>query len=119
MCDEYNGWSNRPTWLANLHLSNDPDLYADAHTMARCAVAVAREEQGQDPDAALPADWHMGEMLEDWWEEDIIHAVLREDGDVHAALRTMALDVLLHWSAQVDWREVAEGWVADALEDAR
>ncbi len=27
MCDEYNGWSNYPTWAVALWLGNDEDLY--------------------------------------------------------------------------------------------
>jgi len=43
---EYNGWSNRETWAANLHLSNDETLYTEA-----------REVAGQDEHGDALQEW--------------------------------------------------------------
>lgn len=85
---EYNGWVNRETWCAALHLSNDPALY-DA----------ARVESYQGADA-------LAEWVTDMGTGGCIHEIKMDDGTINELLIAMMADVGSLW--RVDWRAVAE-----------
>ena len=46
MCDNYNGWSNYPTWNIALWIDNDEGLYDEARRIVRRAVDEYTAEQG-------------------------------------------------------------------------
>ena len=78
---EYNGWSNRETWVVNLWLSGEPSSYS-----------VLMEAVSMQCPAVDKADW-LKERLE-WQLNDEI-----EDA-------RMWRDLLQHASRQVDWLEI-------------
>lgn len=89
MTDEtYNGWKNRETWAASLHISNDEGLMS---------MATERLE-GIDP-----TSFRLGEALSDWYDETVEEYAMVE------GIRMMARDVGSAW--RVDWQRVAEGLV--------
>lgn len=89
MSDEtYNGWANRETWAASLHISNDQGLME---------MATERLE-GIDSES-----FRLGETLAEWYDE-----ILDEFGDSEG-IRMMAKEVGSAW--RVDWQSVAEGLV--------
>lgn len=97
--DTYNGWVNRETWAAALHLSNDYDLY---QTM----LALARDNPGRA---------QLADAISEWVDENIIYPVLYPDPgrDFHpptllALARNMIADVGSFW--RVDWRAVADSF---------
>lgn len=121
MCDEtYNGWTNRETWAANLHLSNDEGLYS----LALETVAEALEQW--EPPAAL-ADYYedpdnlaagrvsvAADSLRDLFEE-----LTDRDSDMLAPeFRDMVVgDVGSTW--RIDWREIAPHWLPETARTFR
>ena len=100
MADEtFNGYVNRETWAAHLHLSNDPDLY----DMARDHVADAIAND-MHPDLVLKEKVaNLIEMNRDAQDND---------GDFGSdALTMMDREVGSWW--RVDWKSVAEGFMPD------
>ena len=93
--DTYNGWVNRATWMANLHLSNDRDTY-DA-----CLEMV---EQA-DYDVRKVADYFES------WTISLLEFLPFED--------PMVQDFLSVGTENIVWEEIARHWVADAEENNR
>lgn len=88
--DEYNGWKNRETWAAALHLSNDQGLYGWAvDTVADHSSTFAAGEAIRD-------------QLEEWAEE-LFHG--EEPSVVPHAVVMMLDEIGSRW--RVDWTAVA------------
>jgi hypothetical protein len=90
--DEYNGWSNRETWAANLWLTNTPELYE--------ATLAYGPTPNEYTGASTFADMMAGESLE------LIAELLRNDprnGNPEMMLR----DIGSAW--RIDWREIYAG----------
>ncbi len=81
---EYNGWSNRETWLANLWLNNDMSSYM----LLRQAVSL------EDSSLYERSQW-LKDMLEEQLDDEIESPCLWRD-------------LLQHAFRQVDWREIVE-----------
>ena len=114
MCEEYNGWKNRETWAAALHLSNDEGLYLMCEEMAEQAVADAAAYS--DP-IEQRATWLMADALRDkWseWKEDVIDAASGQGCPV-PGLALMVGDV--GSSYRVEWEDIAADYVSAALEE--
>lgn len=90
MSDEsYNGWSNRETWLVNLHLTNDYDTYKDVQGLV----------EGAQKDVELVTKLIAGYV----------------GGPNTCLLPVLLRDMRIHdqdW-ANINWREIAENWIAD------
>jgi hypothetical protein len=105
--DEYNGWTNRETWSAALHLSNDYDLYQTARRLVAEADADCIEWYA-DHDATPPAiaDTNAAaDALAGWVDDmyDQYHETARP-----RIVELMMSDVGSLW--RVDWREVADSF---------
>jgi hypothetical protein len=85
MCDgTYNGWVNRETWTAALHLTNDEGLYLESVTLATASPDCLRE----------------------WVEAEAETVYFPEDGETPAEwIRPLLANVGSLW--RVDWDEVA------------
>lgn len=104
--ERFNGYENRETWAAHLHLSNDNSSYEYVMEAMR---GIAHEiNQGPDPEHTDKKtkmrhefeDWLRGTM-EALWETPV--ESLSPDS------WRMILDVGSLW--RVNWREVAEGFL--------
>lgn len=91
---DYNGWKNYPTWCVNLWLENDQGVYT---TIAHAVASMKRSKTLTRVDLA---DW-LKEMV-----EDLLPAYSLE--------ASMGADLLGYAMDQVDWFEVADGWIESA-----
>lgn len=113
--DTYNGWKNRETWAAALHLSNDQGLYNWATELVRDeaeSISWGDVIDGQDDPKVIHARicFRAGERIAeqvDEWATDLFHP----DPDAPMAWRAdsailMMLDEIgSRW--RVDWTVVA------------
>ncbi|HEY7822675.1 MAG TPA: hypothetical protein VIG24_07585 [Acidimicrobiia bacterium] len=104
----YNGWTNRATWLVNLHLTNDQGLYEDVRALLREVyddAEVPEHVRGITDDHT----WSLGrasDALRDHVEElTYIEGCVHNDGPP----RLLMSDLIRTALADVDWREIAEG----------
>lgn len=92
---EYQGWTNRATWLVNLWLNNEQHVYDAAREAVRRAA-----EAGERIDDALEA--FVSEITD-------TSEILDENFDG----RGMVFELLSLALSQVNWSEVAESIGAD------
>lgn len=89
---DYEGWTNKPTWLVNLWVMNDPGLYSAARMMT-----------GMQHDS-----YRLAMTIQEWIQD------LTDDIDSENLLGAD----LLGWAlACVNWEELAENWIASLIED--
>lgn len=141
--DTYNGWTNRETWAAALHFSNDPALTGTAEHLAAEAIEEAHAWLDEHPDlaavvaeSASAAAWPAPraavwvptavqrraitiaadklEALVDEWATDLFYGEAHDHPGPTVAM--MIDEIGSRW--RVDWRAIAEGYVATALEEA-
>ena len=93
MCQEYNGWSNRFTWLVSLHLDNEP------------ASSAMLLEISNDPTLGLNAKADILKSV----TEDIVNS---ETG--YQGRSSMASDLISTALAWVDYREIVEAHIEEA-----
>lgn len=123
MTDTYEGWSNRETWCTNLWLANDEGTYEMVREWAMQALdAVEDDDSTQDftyfASVKDEAIYNLAEQLKDWFEElaaDIIDGP--DDERIHTSHQARAMVMDIGSLYRVDWREIAEGWVTDAMEE--
>lgn len=82
--EQYNGWSNRETWLTNLWLTNEEHGYA----VLMEAVSLQRP-------AVDKAEW--------------LRAQLEEQLDMEVVEPCLWCDLLQHAFRRVDWLEIVKG----------
>ena len=96
--DDYNGWSNRETWAASLHMSNEYEWYKKAQALGDDYREVRPESHDGRP-------YWLANRL-----QDCFHAWL-DDADLAFEKEVMVLrDVGSLW--RIDWVEMAESWIA-------
>lgn len=110
MSDEHNGWPNRETWAAHLHLSNDQGMWNTALELTAQAVRDAddwadkHERPVENRDRARIR--HIADALKDWCEAGFELVFHPAPGDPPADVwRLMASDVGSLW--RVDWASIA------------
>jgi len=88
--DEYNGWANRETWAAHLHLSNDESMYL------HCMSLVDGKER-----------WSGGDAIEAFCTENVEMVLFpyEQDWPPTDLWRLFISDVGSLW--RVDWQAVA------------
>jgi hypothetical protein len=103
----YNGWTNRQTWLVNLWMTNDGTSSSMMTDWARTAICQndATQEDTYWRDEAVK---DMAKDMETFFEQNA--------PDVGGGLYADLLSCSLAW---VNWREIAERWVDDELEEMR
>ena len=101
MNDNYNGWSNRETWAANLWLTSDYGLYS----MVNDWVDDLRLDYdlGEDDPAFVVAD-DLANRLSQFFDD-----VAAGEWGHSDELRAMLYDVGSLW--RVDWHEIATNWL--------
>ncbi len=110
MSDEYNGWTNRETWAANLWLSNDEGVYNLALERARDALdgyTTRCDTYGLEP-TRDGAAMSVGEELSAQIEE-------LEELLIPESYRSMRDDIGSLW--RIDWQELGEAWLEQISEE--
>lgn len=107
----YNGWANYETWNVALWIGNEQGTERQSREMAQAAWDEAgegvsayaqftgREIFTREERAALSLE----KAIREWVEEEMVP-------DLGAC---MASDLLGAALSEVDWREIAENWLAD------
>jgi hypothetical protein len=96
--ERYNGWKNYPTWAVNLWLSNDEGLYNTTRDLVSSARYGAKHSEPSE--RVLTAD-----TLKAWVRDDLAP-------DLGASF---AADLLGYALDCVDWFEIADAWLEDAV----
>jgi hypothetical protein len=102
MCETYNGWSNRETWAAKLHLDNDQALNDYAWEYAR-QWEEAKEEKSV---------YELGETLRYWVEEDLLTL---ENIAGNRDLWLMLTDIGSLY--RVNWQEIAQTYAEELAQE--
>jgi hypothetical protein len=105
----YSGWRNYETWCVNLWLANDHGMYL--LLSGRAADVLADHDGSADAECAGA----MADVVREFVEE--LRAVTL-GGDSDEELASMFSDLLSAAMSEVDWREIAESWLGDAVEAA-
>lgn len=104
MCNEYNGWSNRETWAANLWINNEQGIYE----MVLDFTETAREEHKEDGGAR----GCLAESIEEFIAELLdMESVLSSEPAQRNELVNMSKDIGSTW--RVDWYEIAESFLSE------
>jgi hypothetical protein len=102
---EYQGWSNRETWAAALHIGNDSSLYEIARDYAQ--IALKDERDGEELNS-----YYLGETFKNWIEEDLLTL---ENITGNRDLWLMLTDIGSLY--RVNWREIAEGYLSEMKQE--
>lgn len=84
--EKYEGWTNKPTWIVNLWLSNDEPLYRQTRQLVA---------DNKDRDLPKILEEFVGSLLP-----------LAMEANLYADLITWAL-------SYVNWEEIAEAWLEE------
>jgi hypothetical protein len=98
--ETYQGWTNRETWAASLHLSNTEWLYNGA----RDAIIAGRREAGEDAGPFTAANALEAAVMDIVGQNREAHDDAQPTG---GDITMMDREVGSWW--RVNWREVAEG----------
>lgn len=122
----YNGWTNRSTWLVNLHLSNDHATYLTVRdTVASMLPYAWLQSRALWSESRNPgvSDDARSELVESGAHSRIAdelqgfaESLVVVDDATDDVASLLANDLLGTALAVVDWREVAGGWIDDANE---
>ena len=113
--EDYNGWTNRETWAAALHLSNDYNLDKHTRDRARTAYVCATVPYGLGPEYLRAAQrGAIADALESI--ADTLRGIALGEIDPRGRFprdvaRGFVIDVGSIW--RVEWREIAEHYRAD------
>lgn len=109
MCEKYNGWANRETWLVKLWIDNEQVAQSHALMLAKNAERRSRSALASSAAALLADD------LEEW--------VGGEEGEYFGNIAevtetaTLVSDLLRHALGSVDWYDIAEAYLRDVEEE--
>ena len=106
MCEKYNGWKNKPTWLVNVWgWLDNPEQYEDLIKQAvddQVKFRNAIVEKSHTEILMSPIYFRLGEMLEEYVRDYL------ESNHAGETRNNFEQD-LLNWSlAIVDWKRLAE-----------
>ena len=108
MCEEYNGWKNRQTWLVNLWLNNEPSSQQALYDIANDAEELV---DGSPAPIYMRADTLMEYIMDNFYS---VENFLTEDLD--ANLSGMFLDLLNDAIWMADLEAIVSGAVDNYVE---
>lgn len=95
----YNGWTNYETWVTALWVDNEQGTY-------NARVEFVREWLAEDDGDVETRAVRLGDALKDWIEEWPVLAAVSERASIASDLLGAAL-------AEINWKEIAENWMAE------
>ena len=113
MSEEYNGWTNKATWLVKLWIDNDQGEQEEMLSHARWYLTLANEQAKGLANAdklATPeqrARWMLSASLKETFE-------IRAEPITHKA--SLSSDLMSWALAMVNWDEIAKSLIEDAAE---
>lgn len=112
---EYNGWTNRETWAANLWIDNDQGLHDQALERLTGAFNYGRIDGETVADRRAAGISRASQSLEDWIGQLFTRAgyVFEFGSEWPAALADMAADIGSLY--RINYREIAAGILEDTL----
>ena len=99
---DYNGWSNRETWCANLYLDNDRGSYFETQYAIAQGLLWAAEFANEYPEVTVHVYRHVSIRLEEMMGEWLDNRVEFSDGSAVE----MFLDIGSFW--RIDFDEIAK-----------
>lgn len=105
--DKHNGWENYPTWAVNLWLSNDEGLYRQTLEVVHDALVNAADDCPSYWTGVENRRFKTADALKSFVEELAAH----EYGPAEASF---VVDLVGYALGQVNWHEIADGWLEDA-----
>jgi hypothetical protein len=106
--EKFNGWSNRETWAAMLHINNDEYLQDTALDYARATSLKYDLEDENDKTRAVV---FLSNTLRSWLEDDLL---TRDNIAGNESLFLMLTDIGSLY--RVDYEEMAEAFLYDMKE---
>jgi hypothetical protein len=122
----YNGWTNRSTWLVNLHLSNDQATYNELRgwiarklpvaTLAGRAAWTEQTAPGTDEASRKRLALERARYELSLEVDAYVRAMVETDDATDDPASLLANDLIGTALAHVDWMEISDGWVADVVD---
>jgi len=108
MCEEYNGWKNRQTWLVNLWLNNEPSSQQALYDIAN------DNDDGLADGSPTPVHMRADTLME--YIMDRFHMVEEMKGFFEQDLSGMFLDLLSDAIWMADLESIVSGAVDNYVE---
>ena len=109
MCEEYNGWKNRQTWLVNLWLNNEPSSQQALYNLANDTEELA---DGSPVPVHMRADTLMEYIMDRFHNiDEFVTEKLPDSWKWDSNLKGMFLDLLNDAIWMADLESIIEGAV--------
>ncbi len=111
MSSDYNGWTNRATWLVSLHIDNEESSYRYWRGEAKEWFAKATQEFESGKYASSLRVWAKGRLA-----AQLEYEFTTEKDALLKHAPTLWCDIVAGVIAEIDWHEIADNILSDVEE---